>query len=182
MTELDRTSDYYEEMNKVVQRLLKGETNATAIARELQIPRRQVLDYMDEWRSIARNHPDIQARARESLTAMDKHYDMIIREMWNIVETEIDNKTRATVLKNIADVEAKRQETLHKAGLFDDSGIADQIAEMEATAEAIETFLGEIAKKYPETRTFIMEGLHRIFGSGVSVDTDENVIKGEIEE
>jgi hypothetical protein len=181
MTELDRTSDYYEQMNWVVQRLLKGETNPTAIARETGLTRKQVLDFVDEWKSIAQNHPDIQARARESLTAFDRHTDMLIKEMWSIVDVEIDNKIRATVLKNIADIEFKRQETLQKAGLFDDSGIADQIAEMEQTAEAIEQFLGEIAKKFPETRTFIMEGLHRIFGSGVSVDTENDVIKGEIE-
>lgn len=180
MTELESV-EYYEEMNTVVQRLLKGDTNPTSLARELGMPRKKVLDYMDAWKNIAQNHPDIQARARESLTAMDRHYDMIIKEMWGIVEMEVDNKVRATVLKNIADVESKRQETLQKAGLFDDSGIADELVAMEETAENIKQLLSDVVRKYPETRLFIMEGIQRVFGNGNSVPNDDvAVIQGEI--
>jgi molecular chaperone GrpE (heat shock protein) len=84
-------------------------------------------------------------------------------------------------LKNLADIEAKRQDTWQKTGMFDDSAIADQIAEMEETADAIKQLLSDVAKKYPETRIFIMEGIERVFGRGVSVPTGDVVIPvGEI--
>lgn len=173
------SSEYYDEMNTVVTALLKGENNPTAIARSLGMPRKKVLDYMDEWSKIARNRPDIAERAMETLTNMDRHYDMIVKEYWDILSNELDNKVRATVLKNLADIEVKRHETLQKAGLFDDSGIADQLAEMEETAEAIKNLLSSVASKYPETKIFIMEGISNIFGKGVSIPTGET-LPGEI--
>lgn len=180
MTEL-QTAEYYDEMNKVVEKLLTGTKHPATIAKELGMQRKDVVHYINEWKQIAQNRPDIQERAMEALSSMDRHYDMIIKEMWLIVETEVENKTRATVLKNIADVEAKRQETLQKAGMYDDSGIADQLAEMEEHAEAIRKLLTEVATKYPETKLFIMEGISRIFGQAPAVpDDDDGVIKGEI--
>lgn len=182
-TDIDlQNAQYYDEMNQVVTALIKGETNPTALARELGMTRKKVLDYMDEWQRISRQHPDVQGKAMEALTAMDQHYNMIIKEMWVIVDTEAENKVRATVLKNLADIEAKRQETWQKSGLMSDDSMGDQIAEMEETAQAIKQLLSDVAKKYPDTRLFIMEGIQRVFGHGVAVPTDDNtVIKGEIE-
>ena len=177
-------ANYYEEMNLVVEAMLKGETNPTTLARQLDMPRKKVLDYMDEWRSIARNNPDIQGRAQEALTSLDKHFDLIIKEMWAIVNDPLaDVKTRASTLKAIADVESKRQESLQKAGLYDDTGMAEEIAEMEAKAEQIQQMFAEVATRYPQTRAFIQERLSQIFGSGGSVPTDNpegNLIIGEI--
>jgi DNA-directed RNA polymerase specialized sigma subunit len=174
-------AEYYEQMNQVVEAMLKGETNPTTLARELGMTRKEVLNFMDEWRSIAANNPDIQARAREAMTAMDKHFDLIIKEMWAIVNGPADDKTRATVLKNIADVESKRQESLQKAGLYDDNSMAEEIAEMERKSEAIHLMFQEVAQKYPQTRAFIQERLSRIFGdSTVPSGESEDVLKGEI--
>src|SRR6478609_8747465 len=100
MTDLENTK-YYDEMNNVVEAMLKGGDNPTKIARELGMPRKKVLDYMDEWRRIAKNHPDVKGKAMEALTSMDLHYNMIINKMWEIVDTEPENRTRATVLKNL---------------------------------------------------------------------------------
>lgn len=176
-------AEYYEQMNLVVEAMLKGETNPTTLARELGMTRKEVLNYMDEWRSIAANNPDIQARAREAMTAMDKHFDLIIKEMWGIVNGPADDKTRAGVLKNIADVESKRQESLQKAGLYDDNSMAEEIAEMERKSEAIHIMFQEVAQKYPQTRAFIQERLSRIFGdSTIPSGESDQIIKGEITE
>lgn len=172
-------AEYYDEMQRVVDAMMRGETNATQLARDLSMPRKKVLDYMDEWSKIAQNHPDIKARARESLTAMDVHYNLIIKEMWNIVNTAENDAVRAKVLKDLADVEVKRNEALTKAGLFDDAGIADELVEMEELADKIKTLLQNVAQKYPETRLFIMEGLGDIFGTGGSVPTNDSIM-GEI--
>jgi lipocalin len=172
------TVEYYEEMNTVVEAMLKGETNATALARELKMPRAKVMDYMDAWRDIARNDIDIKNRAREALTNMDKHYDMIIKRMWEVVNTEnIDLKTKANTLKQIADVESKRQDTLHKVGIYDDNNLANEMVRTQMQADAIKELLRTVATKYPETKADILEGLNEIFNEHVTVD---NQVRGEI--
>ena len=175
-----QTADFYDEMNTVVTALLKGETNPTALARQLKMPRKRVIEYMGEWRKIASNRPDIRERAMEALTAMDQHYSLIIKEMWEICDETLDMKLKATTLKSIADVEVKRQESLQRAGMFDDSGIADEIASMEEQADLIKNLLSEVARKYPETRAFIMEEIQRIFGQGPTIKTDDDTIIGEV--
>ena len=162
--------EYYEQMNKVVTALLKGETNPTALARQLGMTRVAVMDYMEDWKSIARNDSDIKERAKESLSNMDRHYDLIIKEMWDVVEDGgVDLKTKAGTLNQIAGVEAKRQETLQKAGLYDDAGLADELVETQEKAQAIKELLREIASKYPATKTDILEGLSRIFNERIVI-------------
>lgn len=161
-------ADYYVNMNRVVEMYLKGETNATKIAKGLSLPRRDVLDYIAAWKDIAKNSDKIKDRAAEALTAMDKHYDMIIKEMWDIVEGGGDPRTRATVLKSLADVEAKRQETLQKAGLYDDAGISEQLVQMEEYTDGIKNALFAVIREYPQTKAFIMEQLSNA-GEAVTV-------------
>lgn len=153
-----RDDAHYETLDQVLKLFLTGNRNATAIAKELSIPRRDVLDYIAEWRSIANNTEGIKDRATQALHEMDKHYDMIIQKQWEIVNDEtINANTRANTLNQIAGIEAKRQETFQKAGLYDDSGIADQIVEMEEKVEAYETLLLTVANVFPDTKPYIRE-------------------------
>jgi len=163
-------ADYYVEMNTVVTAMLKGETNATALARQLGMPRTKVMDYMQAWKEIAHNDEGIKERAKEALSNMDRHYDLIIKEMWDVVEDNmVDLKTKAGTLNQIAGVEAKRQETLQKAGLYDDAGLADELVDTQEKAQAIKELLREIATKYPNTKTDILEGLSRIFNEHIVI-------------
>jgi hypothetical protein len=176
MYELEET-DYYVNLNRVMEMFLKGQTNATKISKALGLPRKDVLDYIAAWQDIARNNQNIKDRATEALTAMDKHYDMIIAGFWEIIENPlVDLKTKAGALKNVADVEVKRQETLQKAGLYDDAGIADELVRMEEYTEGIKNALFAVIKQYPETKVFIMEQFSKA-GEPVVV---EEPIKGEI--
>lgn len=178
--ELD-LAQYYDDMQQVVEMYITGNTDATKIARELGWPRKKVLDYIDQWKRTSANDVDAQARAREMTTAMDKHFDLIIKEMWDIVKTEDDNKIRATVLKNLADTEGKRQDALQKAGTYDMDNMADEMADMQHTADQIKELLKEVVKRYPETRLLIMDGLTTIFGGQNSTPAPEDaVIVGEI--
>lgn len=155
------------EMNKVVERILKGQNDPTKIAKDLGLKRAQVLDYIDEWKQIAANDDNIKARAREALVAMDEHYSLIISRLWETVEQADlanDTKSKTTTLKAIADIEAKRQEALQKAGLYDDAELGDELALMEERAEKIKKLLTTIASKYPDTKMEIMVGLKDIFG------------------
>jgi hypothetical protein len=172
--ELDLIDQYGQEMQEVVNELLKGELNATNIARSTGIKRAQVVEYIAAWKMIAQNDKSIQARARENLVEMDRHYSLIIKEQWNMVEDlETPRAVRATVLKNIADVERARQDTLQKAGYYDNVGMADEIAKMEKLGDDIKQFLKEVVKKYPETTSFIMEGIRKIYN-------EEPTIEGEV--
>lgn len=155
------------QMNQVVDLMLKGQYDPTKIARQLNMKRAEVQDYIEEWKQIAANDESIKLRAREALTEMDRHYGLIIHRLWETVEqadTAGDVKTKTTTLKAIADIEAKRQEALQKAGLYDDASLGDELIMMEERAEQIKRLLTTIATKYPETKMDIMYGLRSIFG------------------
>ena len=158
-------------METVVNLMLKGETNATQIARQTGLKRALVVEYMTAWKQIAQNDKGVKARAREALTEMDRHYSLIIKEMWGLVEdVETGAVVKSNTLKAIADVEHKRQDALQKAGLYADTGIADELVAMEEKAEAIKVLLQQVAQKWPETMPFIMEGIRRIYDQGVVIE------------
>lgn len=180
MYELEN-SDYFTNMNRVVEMFLKGQTNPTSIAKGLGLQRKDVVNYISAWQELARNNENIKGRAAEALTAMDKHYDMIIKELWEVVEAPtVDLKTKASTLKQIADVEAKRQETLQKAGLYDDSGISDELVAMEERVATIERILLDVARQYPQAKTFIMQELSNM-GKPTTVEEDKP-LRGEVVE
>jgi hypothetical protein len=174
-------SDYYRDMNRVVEMYLKGTTNPTSISKGLSLPRKDVLNYIQAWKEIAKNNAQIKDRAAEALTAMDRHYDIIIKEMWDVVNDTLDLKVKASTLKQIADVEAKRQETLQKAGLYDDAGISDELVRLEEYTEAIKQVLFAVIKNFPMTKVFIMQQFSNI-GNPTSVpeDDDDSPIEGEV--
>jgi hypothetical protein len=89
-----------------------------------------------------------------------------------------DVKTKTTTLKAIADVESKRQESLQKAGLYDDAELGDEIAMMQEQADKIKQLLTLVASKYPESKMDILEGLQEIFAQEPIAVPD--VVRGEI--
>lgn len=143
--------------------LLRGETDPGKIAKAMGMPRKDVVVYIDEWKSIARNNSGLQDRARELVSEMDRSYDLIIKELWIALEEAENVRDKNTTLKNIADVTAKRQEALQKAGLYDDAAIGEEMALVEEQVEAIKQLLQRVVKEHPETKITIMEGLGRIF-------------------
>jgi len=169
--ELDPIDQYGQEMEQVVNELLKGELNATNIARTTGIKRAQVVEYIAMWKNIAQNDKSIQSRARENLVEMDRHYSLIIKEQWSLVDDlETPRAVKATVLKNIADVEKARQDTLQKAGYYDNTGIADEMVIMETRQKAIKDFLKQLTQKYPETTTFVLEGIKKIYDEDPTIE------------
>lgn len=169
--ELEKIDQYGQELEQVADMMVRGEFNATNIARALDLPRAKVVEYMQAWRQIAQNDKGLKARVREHLTEMDRHYSLIVKEFWNLYEDpDASVSVRNQILKNAADTEARRQDTLQKAGLYDDAGITDDLVEMQEKAEAIKRLLGEVTKKYPQTQQFIMEGLRQIFNEPPTVE------------
>src|SRR6478609_90781 len=124
--------EYGTEMERVVNEYLKGELNPTNIAKTTGLKRASVVSYIQMWKEIAQNDKNIKARGREALTEMDRHYSMIIKELWGIVnDPSVTLVVKNGALKNIAEVEAKRQNVLQQAGLYADSDVADELVAME---------------------------------------------------
>ena len=164
-----------ERQDKVYRLWLTGNKNATSIARITGMKRSEVLDYIDDAKAIARNDDEIRSRAKEALHEADAALNMVIERSWETVEqadNNTDYRTKATLLKNIADVEVKRVEMLQKAGLYDDAALGNELVEMEEKAEAIKELLKIVAAEFPDSRVTIMKGLAKIFGKVEGLDGD----------
>lgn len=147
--------------------ILKGENNATKIAKSLGIKRADVVLYQEQWRDIAQNDEGVKARANELLTELDRSYDQIVAGLWNAHSDAVVPKDQAGILKTIAEVIAKRQEVLQKAGLYDDAALGDQMALVEEQAQKIKELLTTVSNNPvcpPELRHQIIDGLGKIFG------------------
>lgn len=132
---------------QVQERYLKGNKQPGSIAKELGLKRVDVMDLIQESKEILRNDDVVKERAKEALHEADAHLDMLISRSWETVEQADganDLKTKATVLKNIADVEFKKVEMFQKAGLYDDAALGDELAEMEEKQEALKKILLEV--------------------------------------
>lgn len=182
MSQLDLV-DRYDQMNQVVEIYLKGESNEIKIAKQLGIKRGEVAKYLQEYRELAINDPYVRARAKEAMFNMDKHYDMILQELWNVVkEAEFsgDYKVKATTLKLVADVENQRLNALQKAGLFDDKEMADQIAEMERQRDVLVGIIKDVASQCNNCRAEVARRLSRLDPNKPEpVDISESVVIGE---
>ena len=170
--------DRYEQVNKVAQLYIKGTTNPTTIAKELGVKRAQALELIDEWRDIARNNDDIRAQASEALQIGIQHYSMIVERFWETVEqanNADDYKTKNAVLKNIADVEAKKIDMLQKAGLYDDASLGDELAEMEEKQELLVSILREVTADCDHCKYEVARRLAKVTGKAEPVN-----ISGEV--
>lgn len=159
-------ADHFDRMNKVIEELLKG-NNPTQIASLTGFKRAEVVEYIDEWKSVVRNDSETRERAKEAVSGADQHYAMLIKEAWKTVEDADQSGqlgVKATSLKLIADIETKRITMLKEVGLLDNAEIAEQILETEKKQDILIEILKEIAKEHPQVRKEIMKKLSRITG------------------
>ena len=173
-------SDHFDRMNKVVGELLKG-NNPTSIAAITGLQRKEVIELIDEWKSVVHNDTSTRERAKEAIYGADQHYAMLIKEAWKTVE-DADQagqlNVKATALKLIADIEGKRISMLQEIGLLDSAEIAAQIAETEHKQEILIKILKDIAKDYPDVRREIMKRLSQITGiiEPIEIVESKNVV------
>ena len=171
MSELE-VADHFDRMNKVVEELLKG-SNPTQIASTLAIPRKDVIEYIDEWRSIVHTDNSIRTRAREALAGADQHYAMIISKAWETVEQADANSqygTKAQALKLIADVEAKRLDMLNKAGLLENNDLGNQLIETERKQGILIDILKQVTSKCNTCKQEVARRLSEITGRVEPID------------
>ena len=126
-------ADHFDRMNKVVSELLKG-NNPTQIATLTGFKRAEVVELIDEWKSVVHNDQNARERAKEAVSGADQHYAMLIKEAWKTVEdadTQGALAVKSGALKLIADIETKRIAMLQSVGVLENNEIASQIVETE---------------------------------------------------
>ncbi|AXH68799.1 hypothetical protein SEA_COMRADE_87 [Streptomyces phage Comrade] len=171
--------DRYEQINKVAQMYIKGTTNPTTISKELGIKRAQAIELIEEWREIAKSNDDIKDQAAEALQAGIQHYAMITEKLWETVEqadAAFDYKTKNAVLKNVADIEAKKIDMLQKAGLYDDAAIGDELAEMEEKQAILISILKEVTSDCEHCKYEVARRLAKVTGKTEPVNIPGEVI------
>ena len=173
MSELEIANNF-DRMNKVVSEMLKGNT-PSAIAKQLDIPRAQVLSLIDEWKTIVHTDNRIQDRAKEALSAADQHYAMIINQAWDTVEEAGANgqlNIKAQALKLIADVEGKRIDMLQKAGLLENTDLGNQIIESERKQKILIDILKDISGRCNSCKTEVTRRISEITGKVEAIIID----------
>jgi uncharacterized protein with PIN domain len=165
MSELE-PAVHFDRMNKVVQELLKG-NSATQIATITGFSRKEVIEYVDEWKSVVHNDTNLRDRAREAISGADEHYAMLIKEAWKTVEdadTQGQLNVKAGALKLIADIETKRIAMLQSVGVLENTQIASQIAETERKQEILVGILKEVTTSCPKCKMDVAKRLSQITG------------------
>jgi hypothetical protein len=165
MSELE-PAVHFDRMNKVVQELLKG-NSATQIATITGFSRKEVIEYVDEWKSVVHNDTNLRDRAREAISGADEHYAMLIKEAWKTVEdadTQGQLNVKAGALKLIADIETKRIAMLQSVGVLENTQIASQIADTERKQEILVGILKEVTASCPKCKMDVAKRLSQITG------------------
>jgi hypothetical protein len=156
----------FDQMNKVVEELLKGNAPAQ-IARSLELTRVQVDNHIKTWKEFVQDNTAIKARAKEALAGADEHYSMLIKEAWRTVE-QADMQdalnVKAQSLKLIADIEAKRIEMLNKAGVLENSDMTDQLLESERKQEILVNILKEVTATCDHCKWEVAKRLSEVTG------------------
>lgn len=165
MSEIE-PSVHFDKMNRVVSELLKG-NSATQIATITGFTRKEVLEYIGEWKSVVHNDTNVRDRAKEALLGADQHYDMLIKEAWKTVEdadTQGQLSVKAGALKLIADIETKRITMLQSIGLLENNEIASQILETERKQELLVSILKEVTSTCMHCKIEVSKRLSQITG------------------
>lgn len=160
-------AERWEKINKVVDVFLKGTTDAAAIARATGFKRTEVQEYLNEWRSVIQSDRQVQMRAREALAGADRHYSMLIEEGWDVINqagTLGDLAKKTAGIKIVADIQQKQIDMLQKAGLIEDSEIAQQIIETERKQEILVKILKEVVADCDHCKRDVAKRLEEVTG------------------
>lgn len=169
--------DHIDRMNKVVSELLKG-NSPTQISNITGLKRAEVIELIDEWKSVVHNDSTAKERAKEAISGADKHYAMLIKEAWKTVE-DADQQgqlnVKSTALKLIADIEGKRISMLQEIGLLDNAELATQISETERKQEILVKILKEVTASCSKCKMDVAKRLSQISGIVEPIEIIEEV-------
>lgn len=167
---------HIEEVNTVAAEYIKGK-DASAISKELDIPRNRVLNLLNEWRDMVANNEAVRIRAREALAGADQHYNHLIRQAYEVIEdaTTMANLTAKTsAIKLVMDIESKRIDMLQKAGLLENKELADQLLEQERKQEVLIKILREVSGECPKCRNEVARRLAEVSGQNEVITVEHS--------
>jgi hypothetical protein len=157
---------HFDRMNKVVEELLKG-NSATQIATITGFSRKEVVEFIDEWKSVVHNDNAIRDRAKEAISGADQHYAMLIKEAWKTVEDADQSgqlNIKANALKLISDIETKRISMLQSVGVLENNELASQLSETERKQDILVGILKEVTASCPKCKLEVAKRLSQITG------------------
>ena len=146
MTKEIELKDRFDDMNRVVEELLKG-SDPKQIATKLSFSRALVMELIAEWKEIVHNDQNIHTRAREALAGADQHYALLIQQAWETAEQADSNSQygiKVQALKLAADIDGKRLDSLNKAGVLENSELAQQVVETERKQKILTDILKDV--------------------------------------
>ena len=156
----------FDQMNKVIEELLKGNTPAQ-ISRTLELTRVQVETHISTWKEFVQDNSAIKARAKEALAGADEHYNMLIKEAWNTVsqaDAQEALNVKAQTLKLIADIEAKRIDMLNKAGVLENDSMVNELLETERKQDLLVKILKEVTANCDKCKWEVSKRLSEVTG------------------
>lgn len=159
-------------MTDVNELRLKG-FNPTQISKQLGISRAKVLEYLEQWSDWAQNQQDVLRRAAESLDSVHEHYNIIKKELWEVVEEAKMNgelAIRSSTLKSLASIEKDHANLFQQAGLNDSAALAAELAERERREKIIEGVLRDIVLKCNHCRIEVSKRLSELNGRSEVID------------
>lgn len=166
MSEIE-LADRWENINKVAEEFLKGNTNPTTISKVTGFKRAEVLDYLEEWRMVIRSDKQVQVRAREALVGADQHYSMLIKEAWDVIEEakrqgQLSQQTAA--LKLVSDVQQKQIDMLQKAGMLDNNELAEKIIDTEEKQQVLVEIIRDVVSTCDHCKPLVFGKLSKVSG------------------
>lgn len=173
----EQVVNHLDKVNLVVGEYLKG-SDPTKISKELSIPRKQVVSYLDEWKAMAADNAAIRARAKEALVVADTHYSKLIEKAYEVIDeatTTANLGAKNNGIKLVMDLESRRIDMLQKAGLLENKELAEEMIEIEERQQALINILKDIAAEHPEIRDKIMRDLSEATKSGETVTIKHDV-------
>jgi len=158
-------ADHWERINKVVNEFLKGNTDPTKISKITGFTRKDVIEYLSEWRNVVQSDRQVQMRAREALSGADAHYSMLIKEAWDVVDeaTTLSNLPQKTAaLKLIADIQQKQMDMLQKAGVLENNELAEKIIATEEKQQLLASIIRDVVSQCDVCKPKVMARLSEI--------------------
>lgn len=171
MSNLELLAEQEQDMMMDVVKLQAEGRTKTYIQQKTGASFKKQNEVAQNFKSFVNTDRYIQERARESVGQIDTHYTSLLSKFYEVVddaEAADDYKTKADVLKKIADVEKQRVEFLSKAGMMSAGGIGDDLVELEEQREKIKQVLRDIAQERPDVAKLIAQKLAELDGTVVA--------------
>jgi hypothetical protein len=166
MSEIE-LADHWENVNKVAEEFLKGNTTITGIVRATGMKKSEVVEHLQEWKTIVHSDRQVQIRAREALNGADQHYSMLIKEAWELIEEakrqgQLPQQTAA--LKLVADIQQKQIDMLQKAGMLDNNELAEKIVETEDKQKILVSIIRDVVSGCDRCKPIVFSKLSDVTG------------------